>query len=1111
MFLQEWTVSDLIWIAVIGATLIGTVIWLIPSAKSNNQPRSYTDAEITSYDRRLPLYFLAAAFALVLGGFHMVIKNTPGFWQWLWEAGYGGHLFRDLANSHIIIVGGGTILLTGITWYVLPRVLNRPLYSNGLAATSFWFTFIGVFGFYLAWLVLGLIEGNMVRGGTDYMEAKAIVGTMHTIPTRITSSIMGVGYWTYVLNVFLTVWSARNIKAQPMGYFTKFMAVSAAALFVGTVQGVLQVLPANADWIHNAGKFGQYVDPISHAHINLVTGMMVSLAAFIGYFSSKLGGRTISKRTMNILFWVLVPGSLLFYLTFLFTGLILGGALHVPSTIYDFLIQHFTLLIALSGVAMLSGFWAYFGIVGFSLHFQFLKKHFSEATPIAFWLISLIALSVGTIQGLLQAIPATSRYLTTPEEIPNIHAQLNMIGGVLLPLIGLVYYLLPELTGRTASYKLRRLSLIGISFGIAGYYALTLLSGLKRMDYMVHGMTSVQAAAQLSWIVPLGLFVIAIPVLVGFSAFALAVYRATQEFRTEFSADFHRIPVRFSGPMPKSLHRIPPMYMIMVEAVGALMGWPGLGWLFAGQMMVGVALLIIGPAITWAVLPLLFSPFTNTVFSQWNWYTLIVWLPLTALLSAGLLGIHLWLKHRASRPKAVTVENSAGGSEQAGAQANGVSNPTRRRVPRGVAIGVALIVIFLFSVPVLPFFMGILDGSPQYTLMPNLAERSTGAYLQVDDGQQNGLMKLFAWNFPLESAPDDAPALRADFIQDIVISQRGLGDVESYQLYALHGSTAHLIPLLAERDESSRQFVFSPSEALDNGDYMLSIPVDGMFAGREFYYFRISDTVTALPVVPAETTVADSAPQTASSNVMLEIFPLSAATISLMILWTMIGRLRTKQRPYEVVWAIAFAMFAVAAGIQVLADIIGWTALLARLYYVLGATLVVGWLGLGTWLLQARAGWLQNAGVWTVLLLTGFAFGLVMMTPVDNAALATDGWHALEKPVALTVVTIITNTLGTVVLVGGALWSAWIFWRKRIMVQRMYGLILIATGAMVVAAGGGLTRLGHQQYLYIAMSIGIGLIFWGYLKTIQPATTAPSTAVIKPPMVTQSNLATETS
>jgi hypothetical protein len=49
-----------------------------------------------------------------------------------------------------MIVGGGTLIATGITWYVLPRVVGRPLASNGLAQAAFWFTAVGLLGFYVA-------------------------------------------------------------------------------------------------------------------------------------------------------------------------------------------------------------------------------------------------------------------------------------------------------------------------------------------------------------------------------------------------------------------------------------------------------------------------------------------------------------------------------------------------------------------------------------------------------------------------------------------------------------------------------------------------------------------------------------------------------------------------------------------------------------------------------------------------------------------------------------------------------------------------------------------------------------------------------------------------
>ncbi len=1084
MFLLEWTANDLLLMLVGAAAIIGTVLWLVPAAQVPRK-QEYSTAEITAYDNQIPRYFLAAALALLIGSLHIIVKSIPGFWQWLWQAGYGGHLFRDLSNSHIIIVGGGTVLLTGITWYVLPRFVNRPLYSTALASASFWFTLIGVFGFYLSWLVLGLVEGNMVRHGIDYMAAKEAVGAWHRVPTRITSSIMGVGYWTYVLNVFLTAWAGRYVKQKPYGYLTKFAVVSAGALFVGTVQGVMQVLPANADWIHYAGKFGQYVDPISHAHVNLVTGMMVSLAGFLIYFGPRMANRQTNEKMANRLFWTMVPGSLVFYLAFLLLGLVLGGQVNGYGGIQSPALSRFfganlRLILAVAGSLMLAGFWVYFITLWRQLNLRTLVQQIREATPASFWLVSSLALVVGTFQGMLQVIPATAHILTTPEEVPNIHAQLNMIGGVLLALIGVVYFLLPKLVGQAADQRLRRRSLLGIASGIAAYYVVTLTTGLIRFYWMNQGLGSVEAAAKLGWVAPTLLLATAVPLFIGFAAFGTAVYRVTTAYRAELSSEMHQMPTRFSGPMPERLKRMPRIGVLGMEFVGGLFGWPGIGWLYAGQALPAVALLLAGPAVSWALLPMLFSPFTDTVLSQWGWPVLLVWLPVSALLSCTALAVHLHRRYPRAKP---------------------VDAKPKMRIPKGTAVGVGIMLLALFSIPLAPLLSGIPTGLPEHKLMEDLPDRANGAYLALSDGTESGVLKLFPWSFPVDDFPAESPIINPAQLQNVTISQKGLDQPKRYFLYRLvDDDLIEPISLQARETEFQRQMELSSTEPLAAGEYMLDIPTGGMFAGREYYYFRVDPTVAALPpLVPSiEATaaaVAEPVAATNSSPGWLNLLPLSSALISGAMALLMLNRMRQKIRPQEAAWTLAFAMFAVAAGSQVWGDMVGWSPFLAKLYYVFGASLVVGWLGLGTWLVVVRSPRLQNVGLWLMLLVSGVAIGIVSQSSVDMSILAADGWHALEKPAALTVITIAVNSVGTLVLVGGALWSAWVFWRKRMMRSRMIGLLLIAGGALAVAAGGSLTRFGHQQYLYIAMSIGVSIMFWGYLKTIQIEKKPVQTAV----------------
>jgi heme/copper-type cytochrome/quinol oxidase subunit 1 len=1100
MFLLEWTASDLLMILLAATAMIGLVFWLVPGARAPHRS-SYSRDEITSYDHEVPRYFLAAAIALGIGGLHTVIKNLPGFWTWLWQAGYGGHLFRDLSNSHIIIVGGGTVLLTGLTWYLLPRVVNRPLYSNSLATASFWFTVIGVFGFYLAWLVLGLVEGNMVRHGIDYTVAKDILGSAHRVPTRMTASIMGLGYWTYVLNVFLTLYVGRHVKVKPLGHLQKFIAVSAAALFVGTVQGVIQVLPANADWIHAAGKFGEFVDPISHAHINLVTGMMVSLAALLAYFSPRMGGGVVSKRAANRMFWTLVPGSMAFYLTFLMLGLVLGNAANGYGGIHSlalatFLGGHMQLLQAASGALMWVGFWVYFITLWRTLSFRSLREQARQAMPAVFWLVSSLLLVVGTFQGLLQAIPASSRLLTAAEEIPNVHAQLNMIGGVLLALIGVVYLLLPELVGEAADRRLVRRSLLTIGGGISAYYLATLTTGLLRYQLLIRGLDDGQAASGLGIIPPLALTLTALPLLAGFLTFGVAIYRVTRAYRRDMATEMRVAPARFSGPMPERLKRIPSRFVLGMEFVGGLLGWPGLGWLYAGQAMPAIGLLLVGPAVAWALLPMLFSPFTNTALSQWNWHVLLVWLPGSALLSSGLLWGYLSRRRRSSMIQKETLAQVPP-VETLSRPPTESSNRRGRRVPRGFLLGAGAVLLALLSVPVIPLITGIPSaGDVQQPLMSQLPDRANGAYLEAGDGTQSGLVKLFAWAFPLDELPQESPAIHPSHFQGFIVQQKGLDDPEHYRLYHLQDGDS--VPLSSTVTSFQTQLRLVPTEPLEEGDYMLDIPSGGMFAGREYYYFRIDPKATLPTLISASTLalppadVGRSQAASPTNGLLLELLPLSASLLSGLAAGTMVNRLRHKVRPHEAAWALAFGMFSLAAAAQVFGDLAGWTPLLVRIYYVLGATLVVGWLALGTWLVIVRATWARKAAVWSLLLLSGYAVGVIGSSPVDGARLSLDGWHALQKPIALTVLTIGINSAGTIVLVGGALWTAWIFWRKRIQHHKMVGLLLLALGTLVVAAGGGLTRLGHDQYLYTAMSLGVGLMYWGYLQTIRPKNEQPA-------------------
>ncbi len=215
------------------------------------------------------------------------------------------------------------------------------------------------------------------------------------------------------------------------------------------------------------------------------------------------------------------------------------------------------------------------------------------------------------------------------------------------------------------------------------------------------------------------------------------------------------------------------------------------------------------------------------------------------------------------------------------------------------------------------------------------------------------------------------------------------------------------------------------------------------------------------------------------------VFPIISSILSAMCAIVVASDARRKPRPDKIVWALAFVMFALAAGADAAGRAIEWTPWLARLYYATGPALVVAYLAIGQlYLLVPKA--MARFGAGGTMLVTALWVTMVWGAPIDQSRLAADGWDAIERGPEMVTITIAINSIGTAVIVGGTAYSVVRFWRTGVMRNRMIGCALICTGTLVVAAGGSLTRLGHYEYLYIAMSIGVGLIFLGVLYARRP-------------------------
>ncbi|HEX7394267.1 MAG TPA: hypothetical protein VF313_05010 [Anaerolineaceae bacterium] len=97
---------------------------------------------------------------------------------------------------------------------------------------------------------------------------------------------------------------------------------------------------------------------------------------------------------------------------------------------------------------------------------------------------------------------------------------------------------------------------------------------------------------------------------------------------------------------------------------------------------------------------------------------------------------------------------------------------------------------------------------------------------------------------------------------------------------------------------------------------------------------------------------------------------------------------------------------------------------------------------------------------------------------------------------AVTALTIILNIFGTLGMVSGAIYSAYLFWRKQVLLNRVIGNVLIAAGALSPAMAGSFVKAGLVDILYVSELIGAILMFLGYwLATSKAAIAVPSQSV----------------
>ncbi len=212
-----------------------------------------------------------------------------------------------------------------------------------------------------------------------------------------------------------------------------------------------------------------------------------------------------------------------------------------------------------------------------------------------------------------------------------------------------------------------------------------------------------------------------------------------------------------------------------------------------------------------------------------------------------------------------------------------------------------------------------------------------------------------------------------------------------------------------------------------------------------------------------------------------------------------------KHRPHLLAWGIGLLLYFVGTLAQVVLTFT-WSPIFFGLWYWCGALMVAAWLGQGTIYLLVRRGSIARnfqmalilVGVMTLpwtLFLTPFNekawYPGADMTQIYRDEVDAQGNVVREGIMAgsargtVRFFSPIMNIWGTIALVGGAIYSAYLFRRKQIMRNRVIGNWLIAAGGLLPALGGALIRLGDPSFKYTGEMLGAILIFIGFWMATQ--------------------------
>ncbi len=123
-----------------------------------------------------------------------------------------------ISHSHLTVFGTFVVWAMGGTIYVIPKLMNRPIWSFKLGNWSFWLITLGICVMGVDLSAAGLQQGYMLMAGVEWVDSLVSMRPFWMVRTMAGIS-MDIGMTLLVYNLMRTVLAAEALApaAQPIG------------------------------------------------------------------------------------------------------------------------------------------------------------------------------------------------------------------------------------------------------------------------------------------------------------------------------------------------------------------------------------------------------------------------------------------------------------------------------------------------------------------------------------------------------------------------------------------------------------------------------------------------------------------------------------------------------------------------------------------------------------------------------------------------------------------------------------------------------------------------------------------------------------------------------